>query len=51
MKRSVSSKTVKLPAPDLIWSHFGRRYRVTVWPDVQFEMESGKRWVRFEPDP
>jgi hypothetical protein len=54
MKRSVSSKTAKtskIAAPDLIWSHFGRRYRVTVWPDVRFERENGARWTSFEPDP
>ncbi|MGH7943802.1 MAG: hypothetical protein ACREH8_20565 [Opitutaceae bacterium] len=35
--------------PDLGWIHDGIRHRVTVWPEVAFERETGSgRWVEIE---
>ena len=35
--------------PDLIWVHDGRRYRVTVWPEVTFQCEAASgEWAAHE---
>ena len=33
----------------LAWSHCGVAYRVTPWPDVQFERLYGAEWITVEP--
>ncbi|WP_146180058.1 hypothetical protein [Opitutus sp. ER46] len=33
------------------WSHAGEAYRVTPWPDVQFERLYGDEWLVVEPTP
>jgi len=41
----LASFTIDSPL-ELIWSHFGARWRVTLWPDVRFEREAaGDAWV------
>lgn len=35
----------------LTWSHLGILYRVTAWPEVEFQAQRDGRWVSFEPNP
>ncbi len=35
----------------IIWSHLGLPYRVTAWPEVQFEVFRDDRWISFDPNP
>ena len=46
--RTTRSKTKAIriaPAIELTWSHVGTAYRVTAWPEVQFERLENDRWV------
>ncbi|GAB5561459.1 MAG: hypothetical protein SynsKO_31060 [Synoicihabitans sp.] len=50
-RRRPSRRPVNL-APDLVWHHLGRAYRVSIWPEVAFEKEvSPGLWRTFTPDP
>ena len=50
-RRSSSRRSVNL-APDLIWHHMGKGYRVSIWPEVAFEKEiSQGLWRSYTPDP
>ena len=43
-------RTKKYPLPlALAWSHCGVSYRVTPWPEVQFERLYGDDWVALSP--
>ena len=48
-RSSRGSKSVSAPVasrPDLTWVHDGHRYRVTVWPEVNFQYESAPgKWA------
>jgi hypothetical protein len=47
-RRAESARLI--PAGQLLWSHLGRRYRVTAWPEVQFEQQAAdSRWFAIEP--
>lgn len=48
MKTTKRAPKVLVPIA-LIWSHCGVSYRVTPWPDVQFEKLYGEDWVPVEP--
>jgi hypothetical protein len=42
----------KIAAPiQLTWSHLGLLYRVTAWPEVEFQVQRDGRWEAFEVDP
>jgi hypothetical protein len=46
-----SSSSSRLPAPvELAWSHNGEKWRVTAWPEPQFERCIGDRWKSDVPD-
>ena len=45
-----SSRPKKCPVPlALSWSHCGVAYRVTAWPEVQFERRYGADWIATSP--
>jgi hypothetical protein len=49
-KRAARSLPVQVASrPDLVWIHDGNRYRVTVWPEVNFQRESSPdEWSELE---
>ena len=48
MKSSHRSKKCLIPLA-LAWSHAGVSYRVTPWPEVQFERLYGTEWIAVNP--
>jgi len=47
--KTIASFTIDSPL-ELTWSHFGARWRATLWPDVRFERESAAGdWVPEAP--
>ncbi len=48
MKPSSRAKKFALPLA-LTWSHLGVAYRVTPWPEVQFERCYGEEWIATSP--
>ena len=47
--KTIASFTINSPL-ELTWSHFGARWRVTLWPEVRFEREAaGNAWVPEAP--
>lgn len=50
MMKTAATKKVVAPV-QLTWTHLGFLYRVTAWPDVEFQTERDGRWISFEPNP
>ncbi|HEU5080910.1 MAG TPA: hypothetical protein VFT72_16980 [Opitutaceae bacterium] len=50
MMKTTANKKASAPV-QLTWSHLGFLYRVTAWPDADFETERDGTWIPFEPDP
>lgn len=49
-RKTSSRRTAKCFVPlALTWSHLGTSYRVTAWPDVQFERLYGEEWIAIAP--
>ena len=49
MKRITSLK--KTSPVQLTWSHLGTLYRVTAWPEVEFQAQIEGKWVTIDPEP
>ncbi len=49
-KKATARRTPKCVVPlALSWSHLGISYRVTTWPDVEFERLYGEEWIVIAP--
>lgn len=48
--KPASAKRSLVPV-QLTWSHLGVLYRVTAWPDVEFQAQRDGKWVPFDPNP
>jgi hypothetical protein len=49
--KTLRRRTKASPAAnEITWSHLGIARRVTAWPEVSFERQSGRCWVADQPD-